>query len=600
MQVNGNIAGVPTHILERLQEIYNFVVERDKVVSFELARELAEITRIINKEIAVYIDRRGKIIHVAVGTEKTVPLDEVHGRRAPHRLSGIRCIHTHPGGDGELSSVDIAALEIMKFDCMAALGVRENGKIGTIGLALLSLSANETIFSNKVFTRLEQVFDLDFLSIVQEIEDNAERLKIILDQAVEEKGILIGLQTDKDNDKVVESLNELEELALSAGVEVLRKESQSRARPHAATYIGRGKVEELQLLAQALGANVIIFDDELSPAQQRNLENLIGVKIIDRTMLILDIFAQRARTNEGKLQVELAQLKYVLPRLIGQGLALSRLGGGIGTRGPGETKLEVDRRRIRKRISDLEKRLEEVKKVRSLHRKQRENKELPAIALVGYTNAGKSTLLNCLTGAGVLEEDKLFATLDPTTRRVELPDYGPVLISDTVGFIKKLPHHLVAAFRATLEETINAEVLLHVIDGSNELVEEQVVAVNEVLKKLGVQDKPIVTVINKIDQITNDTVLVRLIHKYDKSVAISARNNIGITNLLKKIQEFLPKKMYLIKATIPFKDASILSEIHKLGRVVNEVYTEHGVEIEAYVNERLNSLLLKNGVMTEQ
>ncbi|NMA15589.1 MAG: GTPase HflX [Clostridia bacterium] len=432
---------------------------------------------------------------------------------------------------------------------------------------------------------------------VEEFESKIGRLYHKVDSTVEEKAILIGLDCDKNSEKAEESLDELERLALSAGLVVLAKDLQKRNRPDASFYIGRGKAGEIQLLAQAKKANVIVCDDELSPAQQKNLEEVIGVKIIDRTMLILDIFAQRAKSNEGKLQVELAQLKYLLPRLTGQGMVLSRLGGGIGTRGPGETKLEVDRRRIRKRIIDLERRLETVRRARVLHRKNWRDKEWPVLALVGYTNAGKSTLMNCLTGAGVLVEDQLFATLDPTIRILKLPDSRSVLLSDTVGFVRKLPHHLVAAFRATLEETVEAEVLLHVIDGSSPQVEEQAQAVYQVLKNLGAGEKRVLTVINKIDLIENDAVLSRLLRKFQPSVAVSADKGIGMDNLLKKIQEILPGKLELMHVFLPFGQASYLAEIHAYGRVVEEHYTELGIDITAYLDRRLASVLAKYLVM---
>lgn len=597
MQVKGNLEGLSQQIIERLDRLYDFSSERDQAVSEELALEMAAITNLIKKEIAVYLNRRGKVIHAAVGTGFTVPLEEVRGKRARHRLSGIRCIHTHPGGDGALSSVDLAALEMMKFDCMVALGILDNGSVGTAGISFLTLCPTVRIADNRTFSSLNELIEFPFLSLVEEIERDGEKQVLSVEDQESEKVILIGLDTGGHGLSAADSLHELEQLAVSAGLIVVGKEIQRRSRPEAATYIGRGKVEELKLLAQASRVDVVIFDDELTPAQQRNLEESIGLKIIDRTILILDIFAQRAWSNEGKLQVELAQLKYLLPRLMGQGLVLSRLGGGIGTRGPGETKLEMDRRRIRKRIADLDERLNGVKKSRALHRQRWESISCPVVALVGYTNAGKSTLMNALTGAGVLVENRLFATLDPTTRGVKMPDERTVLLTDTVGFIRKLPHHLVAAFRATLEETVEADLLLHVVDGSSSQAEEQVAAVLEVLKGLKAAEKPVIHVINKIDLVENDAVLARLLQKLQPAVAVSAIKEVGTNLLLQQIQEMLPVERELVNVLIPFNQASLAAQIHAGGRVVQESYSVDGIEIEAYVDKRLKSSLKKNGLI---
>ena len=348
-----------------------------------------------------------------------------------------------------------------------------------------------------------------------------------------ETALLVGLETGNSSWDLDASLQELAQLAETAGVEVKGVVRQKRDRPDAALFIGQGKVKELALLRQQMDANVIIFDDELTPVQQRNLELSLGVKIIDRTALILDIFAQRAHSREGKLQVELAQMRYRLPRLSGKGTELSRLGGGIGTRGPGETKLEVDRRRVRTRINDIEKELALVLQQRQQQRQRRKDNEVPLIALVGYTNAGKSTLLNALTDAGVLAENKLFATLDPTTRSVTLPDGETILFSDTVGFIQKLPHQLVAAFRATLEEVVEADLLLHVVDASHSQREAQEQAVYEVLKELKVAEKPMLLVFNKADRMEagEPAVVERLLRRGD-AFLVSALQKTGLEELL--------------------------------------------------------------------
>lgn len=355
----------------------------------------------------------------------------------------------------------------------------------------------------------------------------------------EERAILVGLiGEDADAWSVEDDLDELAQLARTAGATICGRITQSRPHPHPKYFLGSGKVQEVALTAQELGANLIIVDQELSANQHNALEQMIGVKVIDRTELILDIFAQRARTKEGKLQVELAQLKYLLPRLIGKGQVLSRLGGGIGTRGPGETKLEIDRRRIRKRIDTLEAETEHIRSYRDTQRRQRMTHNLPVVALAGYTNSGKSTLLNALTKSDVFVEDKLFATLDPTTRKTVLPDGSPVLISDTVGFIKKLPTSLVAAFRATLEEVAVADVLVHVVDASHPNVLEQIVSVFDVLSELSAVDKPIITVLNKADKVRAED-LEWLQAQVPNPVITSATNRVGLGGLLKKAQDLL-------------------------------------------------------------
>ncbi|AQS58673.1 GTPase HflX [Desulforamulus ferrireducens] len=398
----------------------------------------------------------------------------------------------------------------------------------------------------------------------------------------EELAVLVGVRLPGDDEwQVEESLKELNSLADTAGARVVGEFMQNRQRPDVATFIGKGKVEELAEYCQQVGANLVISDRELSPAQSRNLEEKLGVKVIDRTQLILDIFAGRAQTKEGRLQVELAQLKYMLPRLIGQGLKLSRLGGGIGTRGPGETKLETDRRRIRKRISDLERELREVQRHRALLRKDRKDEPFPLVSLVGYTNAGKSTLLKALTGAEVLIENKLFATLDPTTRRVLLPNNDTVLLTDTVGFIQNLPHHLVAAFRATLEEVVEADLLLHVVDASHLNHERHINAVQEVLKQLGAQDKPMIIVFNKIDEVMD---LQSISHTDMPAVNISALSGEGIEELLQMVASMLKQRYTVIKLTIPYHKSNLVSLLHQKGKVVQEKYQEDGIEVEVEIS----------------
>ncbi len=406
----------------------------------------------------------------------------------------------------------------------------------------------------------------------------------------QEKAVLVALQKPSDPDDLVwNSLAELAQLAGTAGVEVLHRSTQVKPKPDRATYVGRGKAVEISLQAQEMGAEMLIFDEELSPSQQRNLEEVTGLKIIDRTALILDIFAQRARTMEGKLQVELAQLNYLLPRLTGKGTALSRLGGGIGTRGPGETKLEVDRRRIRKRISHLHRELELVKKNRKLYRLNRSRIPLPVVSLCGYTNSGKSTLLNRLTNASVLTEDKLFATLDPTTRKLQLPEQKTVLVSDTVGFINKIPHHLIAAFRATLEEVIEADVLLHIVDASHPAMMNQIESVQLVLAELGVADKPVITGFNKIDQVPDRAFLAGLQQKFPGSVLISAQTGEGLDDLLNALSRMVPGRRTRGTYAIPYAQAALVTMFFDRGRVVEMQYLPDCILITADLDEKTSS-----------
>ncbi|MEG6616058.1 GTPase HflX [Peptococcaceae bacterium 1198_IL3148] len=401
-----------------------------------------------------------------------------------------------------------------------------------------------------------------------------------INNEVEEKALLIGLDLNASGSDI--SLNELKGLAETAGAVVVDVMVQRRSKPDSRYFFGRGKLYQVAERCQQQGVSLVICDQELTPSQQRNVEEIIGVKVIDRTQLILDIFAQRAQTKEGKLQVELAQLNYMLPRLIGRGTELSRLGGGIGTRGPGETKLEVDRRRIRQRITDLKRELALVKKHRALHRKNRQAVPFPLVSLVGYTNAGKSTLLNTLTGSDVLVEDKLFATLDPTTRRVVLPTNETILLTDTVGFIQNLPHHLVAAFRATLEEVVEADLLLHVVDASHPNYRCQIQAVEKVLTSLGVEQKSTILVLNKID-VNNDNQLMfgDINHSYYvKSVNISAKNKYGLDDLLKAISEALSAGRTTTKIFVPFNKSFVIQMLHHHGQVLHQEYQPDGVELE--------------------
>lgn len=396
----------------------------------------------------------------------------------------------------------------------------------------------------------------------------------------EERVILVAVSTGEGED-AEKSLDELDELVKTAGAVSVGRLIQNREKIHPGTYLGKGKIEELKELVWELGATGIVCDDELSPAQLRNLEDALDTKVMDRTMVILDIFAGRATTREGKIQVELAQLKYRAVRLVGLRNSLSRLGGGIGTRGPGESKLEIDRRRIHDRISQLKAELEEVKRHREVARQQRERSHTMRAAIVGYTNAGKSTLLNKLTDAGILAEDKLFATLDPTTRVLKLPDGQEIFLTDTVGFIHKLPHHLIEAFKSTLEEAKYCDIILHVVDCSNPQMDLQMYVVYDTLKQLGVQDKEYVTLFNKIDRAEGETVLRDL--QADYQLKISAKTGEGLEELMDLLGRILRSRKIYLEQVYPYSQAGKIQLIRKYGELLSEEYGEDGISVKAYV-----------------
>lgn len=399
-------------------------------------------------------------------------------------------------------------------------------------------------------------------------------------EELQEKVILVGV-SEQEGDDAEDSLVELAELVRTAGAQVVGTLIQKRELIHPGTYVGTGKVAEIAELIEQTGATGIVCDDELSPAQLKNLEDQLQTKVMDRTLIILDIFADRATTSEGKIQVELAQLKYRMSRLTGLGRSMSRLGGGIGTRGPGEKKLEIDRRLIKDRIAQLNRELKEVQKHRDIARAQRTRNQIQVVAIVGYTNAGKSTLLNHLTDAGVLEEDKLFATLDPTTRLLELPGRQQVLLTDTVGFIRKLPHHLIEAFKSTLEEAKYADYIFHVVDASNPQRDKQMHIVYETLDQLGVKDKTVVTLFNKQDLRTDDEPM----HDFraDHTLAISAAKNEGLEEIKELLSEILRENKIYIERVIPYADAGMIQMIRKQGELISEEYEADGIAVKAYV-----------------
>lgn len=601
-EIKGNIKGIRDSVIAELQKLYD--MQSPQLVSQELAVKLADITEYINREISVYITRSGQIIEIAVGDNATVELPSFSGRRGAGRLSGIRCIHTHPGGNPYLSGVDISALKNNKYDAMVAIGVVSPD----FTKSELTFGLITGIDSNENYTAecygpysIEDAENINFVNTVSTIERILDKQTGTASlQVMSERAILIGMEWGRNDSlwTVDDSLEELKQLADTAGATVIKKFIQKRSKPDPAFFIGRGKVQELALYAQQENIDLCIFDDELSPAHQRNIESVMGIRILDRTALILDIFAQRARTNEGKLQVELAQLQYTLPRIMGKGLMLSRLGGGIGTRGPGETKLEVDRRRIRDRIAFIKEQIEKVKAVRSLHRSKRKKNKVFEVSLVGYTNAGKSTLLNTLTNSDIYAKDQLFATLDPTTRQLTLPNKQEIIITDTVGFIQRLPHQLIAAFRSTLEVVTEADLLVHVIDVSHELYKEQAAAVHEVLKEIGAESKPVITVYNKIDKLPPDSKLADRLALEEDTVCISAAKKLNLESLQQMIESHLKSKAVEVTLCIPYAETAKAAQLHETANVLEQEYTENGTVMKVILPvedlEAYNEYILKS------
>ena len=555
--------------------IYDMRMAQQEFASHELVAELSELTGILGREISVYIGRDGRVADVSIGDSGKVSMPNMRLVRNEDRLCGVRCIHTHPSGDGRLSGVDIGTLKSMRLDSMAALGVNAEGEATAMYAAYIG-DADEAGERNAYIYGPMRPYKLPQRLLVKEIYTADDRLKSSTYEAEgsrPERAILVGLE----NSEPYDTLDELGELAKTAGAVVVGKFTQRRSGIDNATYIGSGKAEELSLKGSELEADIFIFDDELSAIQTRNLEEILGARVIDRTALILDIFALRATSREGKLQVELAQQKYRLPRLLGQGAVMSRLGGGIGTRGPGEKKLEIDKRRIRRRIYELSEELSEIEKQRGLRRARRQRNSVPLVALVGYTNAGKSTLLNALTGAGVMAEDMLFATLDPVVRQAMLPDGTPVLLSDTVGFINKLPHDLVEAFRSTLEEAAAADLILHVVDRSSSYYESQMAVVEEVLSSLGAGDVPRINVYNKRDLIDE--------HIPADGIFISAARGEGIDLLLSEMERQLNSTRAEIELIVPYDKYEAMTIIRSEGRILFEEHDGEGAHVRAQLEE---------------
>lgn len=576
-KVNGNTGGVREVVLREMESIYALTQPQDVFLSAELCDALARYTGLIGREILVYISRSGGIEEVRIGDDHTVSMPEMRLVRNTDRLCGVRCIHTHPRGSGLLSDVDMGSLSSLRLDAMAAIGVTEDGRPTTVCVAYLGAMEGETR-QTVVYgpMRAHHLPQKELIDAIYTADAHFQTGAYAVTQARPDRAILVGIENAEGYD----TLEELAALAETAGVQVVGREQQRRRAVDTATYIGTGKAEELALSVNALEADLVIFDDELSAIQMRNLEQVLGVPIIDRTMLILDIFALRAQSREGKLQVELAQLKYRLPRLLGMGRVLSRQGAsGVGMRGPGEKKLEIDRRRIRRRVFELEQELAEIGKQRGLRRERRMSSAVPAVALVGYTNAGKSTLLNRLSGSDVLAEDQLFATLDPVVRQVALPSGAECLLSDTVGFINKLPHELVRAFHSTLEEVKNAALILHVIDATSAYADVQMRVVEDVLAQLGVADTPCINVYNKADALSAPPPM------RGDAVCISARTGAGVETLLQRMEQALSSAQVRVELTVPYERYEAIRLLHELGAVQSESHEADGTHVVAMLDE---------------
>ncbi len=588
-KVNGNLNGIRSAVVEQLRALYDIKMEQKEFASEELITAMSALTGEINREISVYIARDGHIADVSVGSDRKVDMPGMRLVRNEDRLCGVRCLHTHPNGDGRPSGVDLGTLKSMQLDAMSSLGVL-NGKPTQLYAAFIG-DKNEDGSREALIYGPLRPYKLPHHALINEIFISDDRFRSVtktVHEAEEEKAILVGIKDDSPYD----TLAELAELAKTAGAQIAASVPLSKRAIDNATYVGSGKAEELSLLGSEKEADLFIFDDELSATQQRNLEETLGAPVIDRTTLILDIFATRAQSREGKLQVELAQLKYRLPRLLGQGQALSRLGGGIGTRGPGEKKLEIDRRRIRRRIYELEEELEEISKQRQLRSEGRRSGAAPLIALVGYTNAGKSTLLNALTNAGVLAEDKLFATLDPVVRKIKLPTGTEVILSDTVGFINKLPHDLVNAFRSTLEEVARADLILHIIDVASDYHEAQMRVVEDVLAELNAGSTPRIDVFNKCDKLPEFPPQIEKPGER-RRVFISAKDGTGVDTLLSAAEALLNSGRCEVDLVIPYSKYEAVSFIHKVGTVLAEEHLEEGTHVKAYMDESDHGQLKK-------
>ncbi|MEH1868549.1 MAG: GTPase HflX [Nostoc sp.] len=571
--IYGNLQGLKSSQLKQLQRLYHQRIPGDRITTPEFSQRLAAISTEVNQPVCAYINRRGQVIRVGVGTPRQTQIPPMElPRYGAERLSGIRCIATHlkPEPPNEAA---LTAMALQRLDALVVLNItgtgftrRGGGATGYVKeayLAHLIPQESRTLITSPAAFKVEQskiqtpswnisppmglddLGDQDLVDLVENLEAEFQREFIAQEvDADHDRVLIVGLMTSETTPlQFQDTLLELARLVDTAGGDVLQTIQQKRSRVHPQTVVGEGKVQEIALTAQTLGVNLVVFDRDLSPSQVRNLELQIGIRVVDRTEVILDIFAQRAQSRAGKLQVELAQLEYMQPRLAGRGRTMSRLGGGIGTRGPGETKLETERRAIGQRISRLQKEVTQLQAHRSRLRQRRQHREIPSVALVGYTNAGKSTLLNALTNAEVYTADQLFATLDPTTRRLVIPygetnEHQEILITDTVGFIHELPASLMDAFRATLEEVTEADALLHLVDLSHPAWLRHIRSVREILAQMPITPGPALVIFNKIDQANSETLALAR-EEFPLAVFISASQRLGLETLRHRLAQLI-------------------------------------------------------------
>lgn len=587
--IYGKVDGIKNSILNELEKVYDIVVPKDSICTEEIIQIISKVTTDIDREVSVAISRKGKVTNVAIGDSSSVevPLIDIQEKK----LSGTRVIHTHPNGICRLSALDASALLKLKLDSIVAIAVEE-GKIKDASLGFCTVHNDMLLCEEYPHLSIDTVLNFKFIDKINYVEEIIKTSDVEEDNS--EKAILVGSDTQ-------ESLQELKELTEACDIPILDEVFQNRHKIDPAFYIGKGKVFEIANIRQEKRANLVIFDDELSGSQVRNLENATGAKVIDRTTLILEIFARRAKTKEARIQVELAQLKYRSARLTGLGTVMSRTGGGIGTRGPGEKKLEIDRRKIREDIFELQKELKKIRKTREVQREKRNKQNVPQVSLVGYTNAGKSTLRNTLcdlaaakdiqTKQKVFEANMLFATLDTTTRAITLPSNTPITLTDTVGFVQKLPHELVEAFKSTLEEVIYSDLLCHVVDASSDQCELQIEAVENVLEELGARDKAELLLLNKMDLVSEER-LQELKDKYKekyKVIAISAVEQINLDLLLDEVEEKLPHVLSEKEYIIPYSDQQVVAYLHRAANILAEEYKDNGTYIKAQVDDEVKN-----------
>jgi GTP-binding protein HflX len=552
--IYGNLQGLKASQLKQLQRLYHQRLPGDRFTTPEFAQRLAAISTDINQPICVYVNRRGQVIRVGVGTLRQTQIPPLElPRYGAERLSGIRCIAAQLKAELP-SEATLTAMVLQRLDALVVLTLsgqgferRGGGATGYVHETYLAhlISHPEMNWTISPPLSLDVLTKQDFFELTESLEEEFRREYVAQQVSPkQDRVLLVGLMTNQMSaQEFQDGLMELARLVDTAGGEVLQVLQQRRPQPHPQTVVGEGKVQEIALTAQTIGANLVVFDRDLSPAQVRNLESRIGVRVVDRTEVILDIFAQRAQSGAGKLQVELAQLEYMLPRLAGRGRTMSRLGGGIGTRGPGETKLETERRAIQRRISHLQQQVDQLQAHRARLRQQRQHQEVPSVAIAGYTNAGKSTLLNVLTNAEVYTADQLFATLDPTTRRLVVTDaethqLAQIVLTDTVGFIHELPPSLMDAFRATLEEVTEADALLHVVDLSHPAWQSQIRSVMTILAEMPVTPGPILLAFNKIDQVDSETLALAK-EEFPQAVFISASDRCGLETLRQRLVQLV-------------------------------------------------------------